>query len=110
MSKRDTTGDWAERRAAKGHKGSRLTRASGSLEGDPGDIEVGDFLIEHKSTVKFSIRLLLDWLLKIASEARARGKKPALQITFCTGDGRPRRNGQWLLVPKYVWDELTEDE
>jgi len=68
----------------------RLTRdlegrgrpASGAMAGAKGDIDLGSVLMEAKSTTQASMSVKLDWLLKIAREARSEGKSPALSVSF----------------------------
>lgn len=85
--------------------GARLQPNSGSMESAKGDMVKGDFLIEAKSTIGGSIGLRLDWLLKIAHEARHSDKTPAVAITFTSEGGSPRRDGEWVAVPLHVWKE-----
>lgn len=98
------TGRKAERKLAQ-RLGGRARPASGAMEGAKGDIEIDDFLMEAKSTVKDSVTLKFGWLSKIAHEARNMGKKPALAVTYTFPDGTPVRDGAWVLVPLRVWEE-----
>lgn len=102
-------GRQAEERTAK-RLGAKLTPASGALDGAKGDMALGCFLIENKSTVQGRIGLKFDWLAKIAREARTLGKRPALALSFTTGDGRPIVDGKWVLIPEHVFDELVKDD
>ena len=95
----------SEQRLAK-RLGGRQTPASGAMAGAKGDVELPGVLLEAKSTTADSMSLKLDWLAKIAAEARAAGKQPALAVTFVTGDGRPRPNGSWIMVSEQAWREL----
>ena len=81
---------------------------SGSMDNASGDIEKGDILLEAKSTVHSSFSLKLNHLIKIRNEALGTGRTPALAIVFTTGDGRPRKDGSWVLLPEYVFRELTD--
>lgn len=101
-----TTGRMSEKRVAKSLNG-RLTPASGALSGAKGDIHLTDYLVEAKATEKDSMSVKLAWLTKIAAEARSEGKEPALSISFVTGDGRPVFDGEWVAVPKSVFEEMT---
>jgi hypothetical protein len=87
----------SEHRLAKSLKG-RQRPASGAVEGAKGDIAVGDFLVEAKSTHMNSIALNRDWLLKIAAEARSENKTPALAISFTTENGSPILDGDWVCI------------
>ncbi len=100
-------GPAAEKRLAK-RLGGRQTPASGAMVGAKGDVMLPAMLMEAKSTVRDSLALKLDWLAKIAGEARAQGKVPALAVVFATGDGRPRPDGAWVLMPEAAFRELTE--
>jgi hypothetical protein len=97
----------AEKRLAK-RVGGRLTPASGALSGAKGDVVLPAVLLEAKSTVNDSLSLKLDWLVKIAGEARAVGKDPALAVTFTTGDGRPRAGGSWVLISERRFREMEQ--
>lgn len=66
-------------------------------------------LAEAKSTVQLSASIKLEWLNKISKEAAEKGCDPALFLSFVTGSGEPKDNGDWVLVPKHVWDTLTEE-
>jgi len=89
--------------------GGRGRPASGALVGAKGDIALEQFLMEAKSSTRESMTLKLDWLCKIAREARSEGKKAALTISFVTEDGRARLDGDWVLLPLHVFEELLTD-
>lgn len=95
----------SEKKLAK-HLGGRLRPASGAMAGAKGDIDLGSILLECKSTNNMSLQVKLGWLLKIASEARCVGKKPALSISFTHDDGEPVRDGQWVMVKLSDFEEL----
>jgi len=101
-----TTGRRAEAKTAR-RLGARQTAGSGSGT-DKGDLELPKFLAENKSTTTGSIRLTLDWLLKIRHEAEGVGKVPALTLQFTTESGAPRSGGAWVAVPERVFKELTD--
>lgn len=82
--------------------------ASGALAGAKGDLVLPGVLLEAKSTTMASIQIKLDWLAKIASEARWERKNAALAITFTTGDGRPRPDGSWVMVSEALFQKLLE--
>ena len=100
-------GKASEKKLAKS-VGARLTPASGAIESAKGDMKVGEFLIESKSTIHASISLERDFFLKIAHEAQFAGKVPALSVSFVTGDGSPKKNGEWVCLPLHFFKELTE--
>ena len=95
----------AERHLAR-RLGGRLMPNSGAVAGAKGDMTAGCFLIEAKSTVRGSLGLKFAWLAKIAREARMVGRKPALAVTFTTGDGRPIDGGRWVLIPEAQFNDL----
>lgn len=99
-------GRTAERRLAE-RVGGRQTVGSGNQVGDKGDIRLQDVLIESKATEASSVSVKLEWLAKIAQEARAKGLTPALALQFVSGDGRQRRDGGWVMIPERVWQELV---
>jgi len=87
--------------------GGKATPASGAMQGAKGDMNLGQFLIEAKSTTSDSMALKLEWLAKISSEARSKGKTPAIAVTFITPDGTPVMNGKWVVLPEYLFDEFV---
>jgi len=101
-----STGRLAEGRAAK-RLGGKLTPASGALEGSKGDFLTSNFLVENKATEKGSLKLELDWLLKIAQEARERNLEPALAVQFVRGDGKPYKGGGWVMIRESLFKELV---
>lgn len=100
-------GQKSERKTAKRLAGDQRP-GSGSLDGAKGDIVLREFLVENKSTEHRSISLKLDWLEKIAREARAEGKSPALAIQFVDKEGNPVRYGRWVLVTEDEFSELCD--
>lgn len=101
------TGRLAESRLAR-QLGGTQTPASGAVPGAKGDIRVGGFLVEAKSTVGGSLSVRHDVLLKIALEARDQARVPALAVTFTTGDGRPVRHGSWVMVSQAEFEAYRE--
>ncbi len=100
-------GQQAEKRTAKRLSG-RARAGSGAIEGYKGDIEMGAFLLENKSTVNFSIRIQYGWLDKISREAREEGKIPGLSFQFVDAQGRPMRHGRWVMIPEDEFKEAFE--
>jgi hypothetical protein len=100
------TGRASEKRLTR-DLGGRARPASGAMEGAKGDISLGAVLLEAKSTINSSFALKLEWLLKIAREARSEGSMPALAVSFITPDGRPVLDGEWCLIPMHKFRELT---
>jgi hypothetical protein len=95
----------SEKRVAK-ELGAVERPASGAMPGAKGDMELRRALVEAKSTTGNSISVSLDWLCKIAREARSDGKTPALTVSYVDDDGRPRQDGDWVLIPLYAFKEL----
>lgn len=103
------TGLKAEKHASREYRESRTTRGSGSGN-DPGDIVLPDYLIEHKATGMMSLSIKYEWLSKITRLASAEGKRPALQISFVNGDGRPiSGDASWVMIPANVFRELIDE-
>lgn len=98
------TGRVSEKRLTKS-LGGRGRPASGAMAGAKGDIDLGGVLMEAKSTVNGSLGVKLDWLVKIAHEARSEHKVPALAVSFIRPDGKPVIDGEWVMVPRHVWEE-----
>lgn len=89
--------------------GARPRPASGAMPGAKGDLALPTVLLEAKSTTAASLTLKHDWLIKIATEARAENKQPALAVSFTDAQGRPVKDGEWVLMPLRRWRELTGD-
>lgn len=66
----------------------------------------GDYLIDDKSTIKDSISITKDMLVKINREAREAGKKPALSISF-TNMGLAAKT--WVCIPIDDFEEFVND-
>ena len=82
-----------------------LTRpASGSTDSKKGDIVIGDYLMDDKSTVNNSITVTKDMLLKINKEAREAGKKPLLSLSF---ENMGLAAKTWICMPIDEFEELT---
>lgn len=97
----------SEKHTAKRLHG-KLKPASGAMPSAKGDMELPEFLVEAKSTVKDSIYLKRAWLKKIGQEALGVGKYPAVSITFTTEDGKPRHRGAWMLISEDAFLQLTD--
>ncbi len=89
------------------HLKAKLKPASGSMTGAKGDMELPEFLLEAKSTVKDSIYIKREWLKKIGQESLGVNKYPAVSITFTTEDGTPRHRGSWVMITQDMFRELT---
>jgi hypothetical protein len=101
-----STGDKAEKRAAARLKAT-LQPASGALPGAKGDYHIPEFKVEHKATEKRSYSVKLADLQKVTGEGADDGRTPAFHITFCSGNGQPRRNGSWIMIPEWAFKEMT---
>lgn len=88
--------------------GGRQTPASGALETAKGDILKGEFLIEAKATESDTFRLERTILCKIAGEALRVGKLPAVCVSFITGNGKPKVDGEWALIRLKDFKEYME--
>ena len=86
--------------------GGHVRPASGAMEGAKGDIDLGEILLEAKSTTGQSIGVKHGWLAKIGKEARSEGKMPALALSFTNEDGSPVMDGEWVLIPLHRFREL----
>jgi|ERR1035437_3350924 hypothetical protein len=102
-------GKASEKKLAKSI-GARLTPASGALDSAKGDMKIGDFLIESKSTINKTISLELDFFIKIAHEATFTGKNPALTVSFVNGDGSPKRDSEWVCIPLALFKNIIENK
>lgn len=98
-------GTMAERRASK-RLNARLTPGSGATDKQKGDMVTPDFLIESKATQGASMSVKLAWLEKIAGEARAINREPAVVVQYVDASGRPVQDGAWVMVPERVFREI----
>jgi hypothetical protein len=99
----------AEERARKRLRGQAMP-ASGALPGAKGDYNLPEFKVDVKATQKATRSISMIELQKITHEAANEGRTPALQIVFAEGNGQPRPNGSWMVIPEWAFKELTEDE
>lgn len=102
---RNNHGQRAEKRTSKRLDG-RAQPGSGSQQHSKGDIKLPDFLIENKSTINESLGIKLSWLRKIAGEALAINREPALALQFVDGKGVPVSEGAWVAIPERLFQEL----
>ena len=107
-------GRTSEVRLSKG-LAARLQPGSGSQVGAKGDMRLkrlkSSYRIEAKSTKNLTMNLELAWLTKIAHEAAGAGEIPALTVSFVTPEGKPQtpRNAEWVMMPRWAFEELIED-
>lgn len=99
----------SETRLAKS-LGARLQPASGAVDGIKGDMRLPDHLIEAKSSTGRSIGVQHKWLGKITREARQNNLRPALTLSFTSGDGRPVPAGEWVAIPLNDWLDLLSNQ
>ena len=104
---RQNTGSLAEKKAAK-RLGGSSTLASGALDFDKGDYELGDLLVDSKSTVNKSISLKRDWLDKISKEAHGKQLIGAVHLQFTDQRGEPVKNGSWFVIPEGLMRSLLK--
>jgi hypothetical protein len=100
-------GKASEKRVVKS-LGMQLTPSSGAMEGCKSDGKNAEFRVECKSTVTGTMSLKHDWLCKIAHEARETCLEPALTISFINEGGVPKKDGDWVMITKQMFRELTE--
>jgi len=97
----------AEKRTAERFD-ARTTPGSGNLD-SKADFPAGCFLIENKSTLHQSYKLLWSDLKKINQQALEVGKSPALALQFINPDGSPIPQGSWVVMPERIFNEIFED-
>lgn len=97
----------AEKATAK-RLGGKQQPGSGALDGAKGDITFASFLIENKAVDAESIRIPLQWLLKVYGEALAGQRIPALAFQFTTQAGVSDARSRWVCIPEHVFKDLTE--
>lgn len=102
-------GTTSEKRVGK-DLGARLTPASGAMSGAKGDMVLPTLLVEAKATIKSSISIQYSWLVKIMTEALNTNRQPAVTISFVDPQGKPLHVGDWVMIPKTLFRELTDDQ
>ena len=101
------SGRASEKKFAKGLD-AKTRPASGAMPGAKGDMSGTRFLVEAKSTTRASTSIKYQWLSKIGLEAKSEGKTPALSVSFVNGDGSPCKDGEWVMIPAYLFREIFE--
>jgi len=104
-SKRIGDAGRAAEKAFAAKMGMRLTPASGAAS-SKGDMSDEKFLVEVKSTIKDKYGLSIQTLMKIHGEALSSGKLPAFALLFTDQHGKSVHQGEWIAVPKWVWDQM----
>lgn len=91
--------------------GGKVQPGSGAIAGAKGDVKVDakyDFLIENKASSGKSFSLPKDWLYKISREAVAQNRVPALAFQFTDAAGRSDRMDRYVILPEWLFQELTD--
>ena len=88
--------------------GGKATIGSGNKEGSKGDVVLGNFLMENKTSTGKSLKLELDWLLKIYQEALETEKTPALSFQFVNELGKSEKRERWVCIPEAAFLELFD--
>lgn len=107
-------GNASEKRLGKA-LGGKMTPGSGAMKGAKGDVkhtarpEIGEVLLEAKSTINQTMSIEHAWLVKISHEALGKGATPMLSVSFVTPEGKAKQNGDWVMMPLRVYKELTEE-
>lgn len=83
-----------EKRAAR-MNGGRVQPASGALDFYKGDVDLGAYLLECKTTQRLSFSVTRELLKKISDEARVVGKKPGFMVSFENGMMKAE---DWILI------------
>ena len=96
-------GDKDEKRFAKAHGGKRIA-GSGSSREKKGDILLGEFLVQNKSTSSQTFSIRVGDLNKIEVEALNRGKKPALVMTQYVNNSP---TCEWIAFPVWLMDQIV---
>jgi hypothetical protein len=100
-----------EQRVAR-QVGGHRQRGSGASMYAKGDVcaDRSGFLFECKRTVHASLSIKRAWLNKIAAEAAAQGKEPALAIEIAGGPSDAHGEVDWIAVPARVFRRLIGEE
>lgn len=94
-----------EERVARVVRGHRQ-RGSGASMYAKGDVSSDHFLIECKRTVHASLGVKKAWLDKIAREAAAASKEPALAIEIAGGPDDAHGEREWIMIPLRVFRQM----
>lgn len=90
--------------AVRSSAGRTISRGGHHKTNNPGDVVLGDFLIDAKRTEAKSIRLDSEMFVKIQLEADSVGKEPALALEL---QGlSPMTEKDWIAMPKSVFIKL----
>lgn len=94
--------------AVKSGVGRTVSKGGHHKTNRPGDVDLGDFLIDAKRTDAKSIRLEAEMFIKIQLEANSVGKEPALALEV---QGlSPMTEKDWIAMPKSVFLKLIGGE
>lgn len=93
---------------------ARLTPASGAMRGAKSDARkktsTHKFQIESKATTAGTLGVDHGWLVKVTEEAMATGSVPALTMSFVDAHGKAKPKGDWVAIPLWAFQELTEEK
>lgn len=88
--------------------GGRVTKASGAMEMEKGDVRLHSVLrVEAKTTSNKSFSVTREMIDKIQNAALGAGELPCMEIEFLGPDGRPTH--AIALVPTWVLAELRNE-
>jgi len=88
--------------------GGRRQPGSGNKPGFKGDVRTAETLEEWKFTAHGSYALKRDDLEKLLEHALSVGCVPVFGIEFRDAMSKPSRH-RWLIIPDWVYDDLTRD-
>lgn len=90
--------------------GGHRQRGSGASMYAKGDVLAARFLVECKRTEHASLGVKKSWLDKIAREAAAAGKEPALAIEIAGGPNDAHGERDWVMIPLRCWRQLMGED
>lgn len=83
---------------------------SGALAGAKGDVTIGDFLLENKSSQGASFSVKQEHFHKIYQEALEVSKNPALAFQFVDSQGKSEKRDRWVAIPEALFCELIDKD
>lgn len=95
----------AESNAAK-RIGADLRPGSGAMDGAKGDYQIGEFLIENKTSMHASFSVRQEHFRKIYQEALERAMHPALAFQFVNAHGQSEKRDRWIAIPEGLFRQL----
>ena len=88
--------------------GGRRQPGSGNKPGFKGDVRTTDTIEEWKFTTHRSYALNRESLQKLMEDALAAGRAPVFGVEFRDAMAKPNPTEQWILIPAWVYDDLTK--